>query len=238
MSDIILSQAKISGLPRGLHEGKELELRPINYLFGANGSGKTLSLKCITKQAKNKIREARLNEKGYFAQYITATPQQNFYQDQFPFLDQMASDFDLGSDDITGQGFYQHLQDFPEIIIKVRDALQKYLGRYPNMIRRGTNNVMSFLREEEDFPAYSPQQESDGLRRLSLLLSYIYHPKCKFLAIDEPELFLHPDMISFILEEIQSEIANDKQFALVTHSPEMIRICQVPLSLDIFSRTM
>ena len=42
MTDIILSKATISGLPRGLHEGKELELRPINYLFGANGSGKTL----------------------------------------------------------------------------------------------------------------------------------------------------------------------------------------------------
>ncbi len=224
MIDIILSKATISGLPRGLHEGKELELRPINYLFGANGSGKTLSLRCVTKQAKNKIRETRLNEKGYFAQYITATPQQNFYQDQFPFLDKMASDFDLESDDITGQAFYQHLQDFPEIVIKVRDALQKYLGRYPNVIRRGTNNVMSFLREEEDSPAYSPQQESDGLRRLSLLLSYIYHPKCKFLAIDEPELFLHPDMISFILEEILSEINNGKQFVLVTHSPEMIRI--------------
>lgn len=223
-TDILLPKAIISGLPHRLHEGKELELRPINYLFGANGSGKTLSLKCITRQAKDKIRVTRLNENGYFAQYITATPQQNFYQDHFPFLDGMASDFDLGNDDITGQAFYQHLQDFPEIVIRVRDALQKYLGRYPNVIRRGTNNVMSFLREEENFPAYSPQQESDGLRRLSLLLSYIYHPKCKFLAIDEPELFLHPDMISFILEEILSETANDKQFALVTHSPEMIRI--------------
>lgn len=38
MSDIILEKATISGLPRGLHEGKVLDLSSINYLFGANGS--------------------------------------------------------------------------------------------------------------------------------------------------------------------------------------------------------
>lgn len=225
MEEILLKKVKITGLPLGLHEGKELFLKRINYCFGSNGSGKTLVLRKITEQAKNLIRYQNKDKEGYFAQYITATPQPNFYQDQYQMLDRAASEFDLESTEVSGQAFYQHLDEFPEIKIKVRDALQKYLGRYPNLVRRGVNNVMRFLREEEtDIPEYSPQQESDGLRRLSLLLTYIYHPKCIFLAIDEPELYLHPDMISFLLEEVHTEINFGKQFIFATHSPEMIKI--------------
>lgn len=225
MAELLIQNVKISGLPLNLHEGKTLALKSINYLFGSNGSGKTLVLKKITEQAKNALRTNSKDKQGYFAQYITATPQHNFYQDQYQLLDGKASEFDLSNADVSGQAFYQHLEEFPEIKIRVRDALQKYLGRYPNLVRRGINNVMRFLREEDaDIPEYSPQQESDGLRRLSLLLTYIYHPKCVFLAIDEPELYLHPDMISFLLEEIHSEINLGKQFAFATHSPEMIKI--------------
>lgn len=224
MSTVLLPQVTITGLPRDMHEGEVVDLTAINYFFGANGSGKTLSLKHIANQAKKAIRTQKLDGEGIFAQYITATPPLNFYQDQFQILDKKASEFDLENPEITGQAFYQHLQEYPEISIKVRDALQKYLGRYPNVVRRGIHNVMKFFREEEDVPEYSPQQESDGLRRLSLLLTYIYHPKCKFLAIDEPELFLHPDMISFLLEEIHEEINYGKQYIFATHSPEIIRI--------------
>lgn len=224
MVDLVIKSATISGLPLGLHEGKVLLLKPINYLFGPNGSGKTLVLRKITEQAKQEIRKQDKNKDGYFAQYITATPQQNFYQDSYVALDQKASDYDLNSAEISGQAFYQHLSEFPEIKIKIRDALQKYLGRYPNLVKRGINNVMTFLREDEELSGYSPQSESDGLRRLSLLLTYIYHPKCIFLAIDEPELYLHPDMISFLSEEIHSEVEFGKQFAFATHSPEMIRV--------------
>lgn len=224
MSDLIIKTATISGLPLGLHEGKVLSLKPVNYLFGSNGSGKTLVLKKITEQAKTAIRNTDKQRNGYFAQYITATPQQTFYQDTYMIPDRRASDFDMDNAEISGQTFYQHLAEFPEIRIKVRDTLQKYLGRYPNLVRRGVNNVMRFLREEADIPEYAPQQESDGLRRLALLLTYIYHPKCIFLAVDEPELYLHPDMISFLLEEIHFEVNFGKQFAFATHSPEMIKI--------------
>src|SRR3989338_5539620 len=224
MTELVIKSVTISGLPLGFHEGKVLSLKPINYFFGSNGSGKTLVLKKTTEQAKSAIRTANKDKDGYFAQYITATPQHNFYQDQYQLLDRRASEFDLESTEVSGQVFYQHLDEFPEIKIKIRDALQKYLGRYPNLVKRGINNVMRFLRDETDIPEYSPQQESDGLRRLSLLLTYIYHPKCIFLAVDEPELYLHPDMISFLLEEVHTEVNFGKQFAFATHSPEMIKI--------------
>ena len=42
--------------------------------------------------------------------------------------------------------------------------------------------------------------------------------------MDEPELYLHPDMISFLLEEIHAEIGYGKQFVFATHNPEMIRV--------------
>ncbi len=223
--EILLKEAQVSGLPHALHQGKTLTLKTINYFFGPNGSGKSLVLKIVAKQAKQAIISSGRNHDGYFAQYITASPQHNLYQESQSILDKSASQSDLDSDEVTGQTFYQHLEDYPEIRIKIRDALQKYLGRYPNLQKRGVNNVMGFLRENDDeIPSYSPQHESDGLRRLSLLLTYVYHPKCLFLAMDEPELYLHPDMISFLLEEIHAEMRFGKQFAFATHNPEMIRV--------------
>jgi hypothetical protein len=136
----------------------------------------------------------------------------------------MAYELDLENNDIVGQTFYQQLSEYPEILLKVREALQKYLGRFPNLRKSRISNVLRFLTQEDEESGYSPQAESDGLRRLSLLLTYIYHPKCKFLTIDEPELYLHPDMISFLLEEILFESKYGKQFVFATHSPEIIRV--------------
>lgn len=55
-----------------------------------------------TRQAKEQIRQKGLNQKGYFAQYITATPQPNLHNDHYQILDKPATEFDLENDDISG----------------------------------------------------------------------------------------------------------------------------------------
>lgn len=220
----LIEKLTISGLPLGLHEGAILNFGKINYLFGSNGSGKSLTLKNIIQQAKTKLNSSPdLLKKGFFIQHIPVPKQDSFFSDQYQFVDN-ASGREL-SGDLDPSVFYQELSDHPEILIRIRDSLQRYLGRHPSLVKRGVNNVMNFLREDDkDVSPYSPNQESDGLRRLSLLLAYIYHPKCLILGIDEPELHLHPDMVSFLLEELKEEIKYGKQFFLATHSPEVIQI--------------
>ncbi|MEK7517616.1 MAG: AAA family ATPase, partial [Patescibacteria group bacterium] len=219
----LMETLRVSGLPLNLHEGSILNFGRINYLFGSNGSGKSLTLKNIIQQSKNKLNSSPdLLGKGFFIQHIPV-PKQDIFQDQYQFIDDPSSRELSG--DLDPSVFYQELSDHPEILIRIRDSLQRYLGRHPNLIKRGINNVMNFLREDDkDVSPYSPNQESDGLRRLSLLLAYIYHPKCLILGIDEPELHLHPDMVSFLLEELNEEIKYGKQFFLATHSPEVIQI--------------
>lgn len=68
MSDLLLKEVTIRGLPYQLHEGKVILLKPINYLFGANGSGKTLVLRKITETAKQVIRSKNLLKDGFFGQ--------------------------------------------------------------------------------------------------------------------------------------------------------------------------
>ena len=223
MEELIFKEYKISGLPLGMYAETNLTFSKINYFFGSNGSGKTLTLKKVIEGAKQTINNSSKRTEGYFAQYIEASPRRtDFFNGSFGIVDHPEQG---ESGDLIPENFYQHLSDHPEIIIRIRDSIQKYLGRHPQMNRRGVQNVMTFLREDDsDIGEYSPFEESDGLKRLSLLLTYIYHPRCLILAIDEPELHLHPDMISFLLEEITEEIKYGKQFFFATHSPEMIEI--------------
>lgn len=224
MEDLFFKDCTISGLPLNLYDNTNLSFSRINYLFGPNGSGKSLTLRNIIAEAKKLIGNSDKKSKGYFAQYIGASLNRvDFHGGSFSIIED-AVQRDL-SGDLTPESFYQHLSDHPEIEIKIRDSIQKYLGRHPQIVRRGVQNVMTFLREDDsDIGSYSPNEESDGLKRLSLLLTYVYHPKCQILAIDEPELHLHPDMISFLLAEIKEEIKYGKQFFFATHSPEMIEI--------------
>ena len=173
--------------------------------------------------AKRAIGNSNKAAQGYFAQYIEASPSRlDLHGGAFGFVDHPEQ---REGGDLLPENFYQHLSDHPEIVIRIRDSIQKYLGRHPQVSKRGVQNIMTFLREDDaEVASYSPAQESDGLKRLSLLLTYIYHPKCLILAIDEPELHLHPDMASFLLEEIKEEIKHGKQFFFATHSPEMMEI--------------
>lgn len=207
----------------GLYEGTRLVFSKINYFFGANGSGKTLTLKQLKDYARNALRQNGGSPNNSFSQYIgPSTQNEGFYRDSYQTVEDA---FNLDANGELNPGvFYQHLLDHPEIQIRVRDSIQRFLGRHPNLVKRGINNVMTFFRENDDLGPYSPTAESDGLRRLSLLLTYVYHPKCQILLIDEPELHLHPDMVSFLLQEVEEETKYNKQFFFATHSPEIIKI--------------
>ena len=69
---------------------------------------------------------------------------------------------------------------------------------------------------------------SDGTLRYLCLLSIFYNPnRGKLVCLDEPEVGLHPDMITEIMAAIQ-ETANETQYIISTHSELLLN--QLPVS--------
>jgi predicted ATPase len=65
-------------------------------------------------------------------------------------------------------------------------------------------------------------QESDGtLRMLGLLVALYQRPRSDFLAIEEPELTLHPGAIG-VLSDVLREAAARGQLLITTQSPDLI----------------
>lgn len=72
--------------------------------------------------------------------------------------------------------------------------------------------------------------ESHGIKETVSLLTFLYDDDCDCMIIDEPEMHLHPQLQSLILQEIR-QVAGDpltesgkKCFFLITHSPYIVDI--------------
>ena len=116
MENLIFNEYKVTGLPLGMYNDTNLIFSRINYLFGANGSGKSLTLRGIIAGAKGAIRDSGKAEKGYFAQHIEASLNRvDFHAGAFSVMDNPEQQ-DLSSN-LTPEAFYQHLSDHPEIEI-------------------------------------------------------------------------------------------------------------------------
>lgn len=64
-------------------------------------------------------------------------------------------------------------------------------------------------------------QESDGTLRMLGLLVALYHSERSFLAIEEPELTLHPGALA-VLSDVLGEVAKHGQLLITTQSPDLI----------------
>lgn len=63
---------------------------------------------------------------------------------------------------------------------------------------------------------------SDGTLRFILLMTIFFNPmRGDFIALDEPEGGLHPDMIS-LLAEMMREASRNSQIIMATHSPLLL----------------
>lgn len=69
---------------------------------------------------------------------------------------------------------------------------------------------------------FDPVQLSDGTLRLFAILLTLYQtPHPEFLALEEPELTIHPGLIG-LLAEAFNEISERTQLLVTTHSPHML----------------
>lgn len=75
-------------------------------------------------------------------------------------------------------------------------------------------------------PLFELSQESDGtLRMLGILTALYQDPPRTLIALEEPELTIHPGAMSMLWEEIQNA-SSRSQILVTTHSPDLLDMCE------------
>jgi predicted ATPase len=114
----------------------------------------------------------------------------------------------------------------------LEDALRRASG---DITRYKVNRVGGFLAvnlyhqfadEAEQGPWFELSQESAGTLRILGILAALYQdPPRTLIAIEEPELTIHPGAMSVLWEEIESA-AERSQIIITTHSPDLLDMCR------------
>ena len=112
-----------------------------------------------------------------------------------------------------------HSLDFENI----EEELHKVNPNYKNIeINNITGQAYLSLREKNLDKTIGALHISDGTLRFLLLEAIFLNPnRGLFVAIDEPERGLHPDMIRSVAEMIK-KVAGKTQFIIATHSPNLL----------------
>ena len=199
----------------------------INYLVGANGTGKSL----LAEQIK-----ANFNGGGYLPRYLNAERliglekqeegrygggklQRGFDITYFEDYKSRAENNGLSSSAII------ILKQRLDIRIKIEALLSDIFGKTIRLVEEG-----GFLKPKmQNIKAGAEYNLSDsechGLKELITLLTFLYDPTKNCIIFDEPELHLHPQFQSFFLQEIRKIAGNPledptkKMFFIITHSP-------------------
>ncbi|MFY9159317.1 ATP-dependent nuclease [Aquirufa ecclesiirivi] len=202
----------------------------INYLVGANGTGKSL----LAEQIKSQF-----NGGGYLPRYLNA--------ERLVGLEKQ----DVGryGGGVLHRGFdITYLEDYKsraensglsssaivilkqrlDIRIKIEALLSDIFGKTIRLVEEGgyLKPKMQNIKAGEEYNL--AESECHGLKELITLLTFLYDPAKNVIIFDEPELHLHPQFQSFFLQEIRKIAGNPhedptkKIFFIITHSPYFI----------------
>ncbi len=202
----------------------------INYLVGANGTGKSL----LAEQIK-----ARFNGDGFIPRYLNAERLIGLEKQQEGRFGggQLHRGFD-----ITHLEDYKHraentglsssaiiiLKQRLDIRIKIEALLSDIFGKTIRLVEEGgfLKPKMQNIKAGAEYNL--SESECHGLKELITLLTFLYDPTINCIIFDEPELHLHPQFQSFFLQEIRKIAGNPREdptkkiFFIVTHSPYFI----------------
>ncbi|MFA5825024.1 MAG: TOPRIM nucleotidyl transferase/hydrolase domain-containing protein [Gallionellaceae bacterium] len=204
----------------------------INYIVGANGTGKSL----LAEQIKNNF-----NNGGFMPRYLNAERltgfeknsvghygggnlAQGFNISQFQNLKNTAESSGLSSSAII------ILKERLDIRIKIEALLSDMFGKTIRLAEEGgfLKPVMQRISGGGEYNL--SQSECHGLKELITLLTFLYDTSKNCIIFDEPELHLHPQFQSFFLSEIRKVAGNPledpskKLFFIITHSPYFLEI--------------
>lgn len=220
------------------HEGnfsREIELRsPLTFIVGPNGSGKTHLLKGLkgsfNSYTNKKVRFISAGRLGPLEIYRSNYDQYDRPSEADNATHGHKSDSKYRHKIETINGDLHTLSARTDILIKVRERLQKLFKRNIKIDWDAGNLKVSFARLDNGNSYYSSGREASGLLHLVGILSALYDDEVGVLLIDEPEVSLHPQLQAFLLKEITrvagipGEDGYKKIIVMATHSTEMIKI--------------
>jgi len=207
----------------------------LTVLLGPNGAGKTRSLKRIQEATKKALDAAPPGRKT-IVRFLAAGRSAPLEHFRASILDPGANQYGQayighqqhierrhGLESLTGD--YLGLIHRPDLRIKVEARLQALFGKSLRLVWNQQGLVVQFVGEGDGYPANT---EASGVVQLAALLAALHDDEVSGLCIDEPEISLHPQWQSFLLEEVKS-VAGDplsdstkKLIVLSTHARDMV----------------
>jgi hypothetical protein len=203
----------------------------VNFLIGPNGTGKTLFANELKNQCqKHGMKPRYLNaerlaglERQQYGHFGNSNLHEGFTISQFQTYKSNGQEFGL-----SGDAFIL-LSEKLDLKTKVEATLTQLFDRELTL-STDTGTLRPKLRKQKGETYDMRQFECHGLKELITLLTFLYDDDNNCLIIDEPELHLHPQFQSFLLQHIRQHAgdpridAGKKSFFLITHSPFMVDV--------------
>lgn len=203
---------------------------PINFLVGANGTGKTR----FADGLKGALQKAKLKSRFLGADRLSGLQKGTVFGhgsafDQGLHIGQFAQLRRYGADEGRAADAFIILKTKMDVRIRLEALLITFFKRRLRLSEEGGYLKPKLQRIHGGGAEYElKENECHGLKELLALLSFIYDDEFNCLIIDEPELNLHPQFQSFLLSEIRRLAGNPatqsgkKMFFLITHSPYLL----------------
>lgn len=197
----------------------------VTFLVGANGTGKTQTLRSLSQFLRNqkmKVRYLSANRIGNMEPYRSKCNRYLEDINHFSFGGQERKGYREELETATGDFFTMDVRR--DVYIKVAERLGVLFGRQV-FLRWDAGNLKVFVARTASQGEYSVVAEASGLVNLMSILAAAYDPDHNFLLIDEPEVSLHPQLQAYLLSEIwtASKLLS-KTIVLSTHSQSMVNI--------------
>ncbi|HTN46349.1 MAG TPA: AAA family ATPase [Flavipsychrobacter sp.] len=208
----------------------------ITTLVGPNGTGKTQLLRGLKKALTShgngkKIRYISAGRLGimefYRSNYDGQRSSPDF--DRAEFGNKQSVTARHQNETISGD--FATLSERTDILIKVQERLRKLFKR-DIFIDWDNGNLRVFFSRVGEPKYYSSGREASGLLHIAAILAALYDDEVGCLLIDEPEVSLHPQLQSFLLNEMvkvagPNTETRKKLLVISTHSTEFIEVNSV-----------
>ena len=201
----------------------------LTTFVGANGSGKTQTLKALRDYLKrqvgqDKVRYLSSNRIGSMEQYRSKVDQYRYTVDSYSVGDQAAKK--VRHEIETASGDFFTLDDRKDVHIKVAERLSVLFKRQI-FIRWDAGNMKVFFGKSGSNSEYSVAVEASGLVNIISILTALFDETVEILLIDEPEVSLHPQLQSYLFREMTHAAKEyNKTIVISTHSAQMIELHQ------------
>jgi len=200
---------------------------PVNFIVGANGTGKSLFSEKLKEQ---------LNRNQIKTRLLTAERLAGFEKRDYSYftsggitrgldISYFNSYKDYGEQYGLSTSAFVILKERLDIRIKIEALLSDLFKKVIRLVEEGGYLKPKIQNIDGGTEYVLKEKECHGLKEIITLLTFLYDDKYNCIIFDEPELHLHPQFQSFFLNEIRklagdpTTDSNKKLIYIITHSP-------------------